>query len=541
MKRVFTFAMMFLVIFAINAQTTSVTFTESSENFSNPERGFYRHRETNSTSYSPLSQSSLVTLRNSENITLILRLFYIGDFLNSPISQSYLDNMTTDFTRIRNAGLKCVIRFAYSNQTTLGQRDATKARMLSHIQQLAPILQANADVIATMQAGFIGTWGEWYYTDHFGMNPTTADFANRREIVDALLNALPINRTVQIRTPNLKQRLFNSTSPMTQSEGLSTASLARVGHHNDCFISDPTDVGTYTNINAEYPYLAQETRFVPMGGETCDFDPARSNCDVGVTEMEKFHWSYMNIDYYPDVITEFAESNCLNDIKKRLGYRFNLTTATFPTNATPGRVMPITIKLRNTGFASIYNDRTAYIVFRNTVTNQVYSVALASNPQLWLGTNEITINENVNLPVDMVQGSYDLFLNLPDAAENLRTRPEYSIRFANVNTWEATTGYNKLNAVVNVTQTALSIADNTRINPVIYPVPANEQIIVEMENISDFKVTLFNTLGQNFGVITDTIENNKISINTQGLSNGVYMIRLENGSVNTTKRIIVKH
>jgi hypothetical protein len=541
MKRVFTFAMMFLVIFAINAQTTSVTFTESNENFSNPERGFYRHRETNSTSYSPLSQSSLVTLRNNEKITLILRLFYIGDFLNTPISQSYLDNMTTDFTRIRNAGLKCVIRFAYSNQTTLGQRDATKARMLSHIQQLTPILQANADVIATMQAGFIGTWGEWYYTDHFGMNPTTADFANRREIVDALLNALPVNRTVQIRTPNLKQKLFNRTTAITQAEGLSNSSLARVGHHNDCFISDATDVGTYTNVTTEYPYLAQETRFLPMGGETCDFDPARSNCNVGVTEMEKFHWSYMNIDYYPDVITEFAESNCLDDIRKRLGYRFNFTTAVFPTTAEPGRAMPITIKLRNKGFASIYNDRTAYLVLRNTVTNQVYSVALASNPQLWLGTNEISINENVTLPADIVPGSYNLFLNLPDAAENLKTRPEYSVRFANVDTWEATTGYNKLNAVVNVGQTALGIADNSIINPVIYPVPANEQIIVEMENISDFKVTLYNTLGQNFGVITDVIEANKVSINTESLANGVYMIRLENGNINTTKRIIVKH
>jgi hypothetical protein len=28
--------------------------------------------------------------------------------------------------------------------------------------------QANADVIFTIQAGFIGTWAEWYYTDYYG-------------------------------------------------------------------------------------------------------------------------------------------------------------------------------------------------------------------------------------------------------------------------------------------------------------------------------------------------------------------------------------
>ena len=135
---------------------------------------------------------------------------------------------------------------------------------------------------------------------------------------------------------------------------------------------------------------------------------------------------------------------------------------------------------------------------------------------------------------------YNLFLNLPDASATLSTRPEYSVRFANTDVWEATTGYNKLNATLNVGQ-ALGIADNSRINPVIYPVPANEEMMVEMENISEFKVTLFNTLGQNFGIITNVVDNNKISINTQSLSDGVYMIRLENGNINATKRIIVKH
>lgn len=540
MKRVFTFIALFLLTLSTNAQTTSVSYTESTENFSNPERGFYHHKETNPSNYSQLTQSSLVNYRNNEKITLIMRLFYLNDFLTTPISQSYLDNMRSDFTKIRNAGIKCVIRFAYSKQTTLGQRDASKAQILAHLQQLAPVLQSNADVIATIQAGFIGTWGEWYYTDHFGMNPTATDYANRREIVDAILNILPVNRTVQIRTPKLKQKLFNTTSALTQTQGLSTMNLARVGHHNDCFISDDSDVGTYTNIATEYPYLEQETKFVPMGGETCDFDPSRSNCDVGITEMERFHWSYMNIDYYPEVIEEFGENNCLNDIRKRLGYRFNLTSGVFPTNANAGGTLPITIKLRNKGFASIYNDRKAYIVLRNTVTNQVYSVALASNPQLWLGTNEITINETLTLPSNMAQGSYNLFLNLPDSSENLSTRPEYSIRFANTDVWEATTGYNKLNATLNVSQ-ALAITDNSRINPVIYPVPANEEMMVEMENISEFKVTLFNTLGQNFGIVTNVVDNNKISINTQSLSDGVYMIRLENGNINATKRIIVKH
>ena len=40
--------------------------------------------------------------------------------------------------------------------------------VLQHLTQLAPILNEHSDVILAVQHGFIGTWGEGYYTDHFG-------------------------------------------------------------------------------------------------------------------------------------------------------------------------------------------------------------------------------------------------------------------------------------------------------------------------------------------------------------------------------------
>lgn len=540
MKRLFA-QMSFLLISLIGySQTTTVNYSVSTENFSNPERGFYHHKETSSTNYSTLTQSSLANYRTNEKITLILRLFYLEDFIDAPISQAYLTNVQNDLNKIRNAGIKCIIRFAYSSETTVGQRDASKAQILSHIQQLSSILRNNSDVIATVQAGFIGTWGEWYYTDHFGMNPTNADYANRKDILEAILNAIPSDRTVQIRTPRYKQKMYNTSSAITQTQVINREYIGRVGHHNDCFLSDSSDVGTYINTNTEYPYLSQETSYLPMGGESCDFDPNRSNCNVGRSEMALFHWSYMNIDYYPDVIDEFDENNCLNDIKKRLGYRFEFTNNTFPNSVTSGGIMPITIKLKNTGFASLYNPRTAYIILKNTVSGQQYSLPLASKPQFWIGNDEITINETLVLPTSVAPGSYKVYLNLPDSATTLNTRPEYSVRFANLDTWEASTGYNDLKFTINVGQ-ALAVADNIKVDPIIYPVPANQELIVELENIADYKVTLFNALGQNFGVLSNQTDNNKLVLNTESLADGVYLLKLENGTINTTKRIIIRH
>ena len=67
------------------------------------------------------------------------------------------------FADIREAGVKAIIRFAY-NQGPYpdSEPDASKAQILRHIEQLAPLLQNNADVIAWLEAGFIGAWGEWH-------------------------------------------------------------------------------------------------------------------------------------------------------------------------------------------------------------------------------------------------------------------------------------------------------------------------------------------------------------------------------------------
>ena len=187
-------------------QNSVVNYTASNLNFANPERGSYHYTEAQSGNYNLINQNQLESWRTNDNITMIIRIFYLKDFINSPISQTYLNNIQTDFDRIRAAGLKCVIKFAYTENTN-DAYDASKTQILAHLQQLKPYIQNNADVIAIMQAGFIGVWGEWYYTDHFGMPPTAADYQNRKDIVEAILDILPSNRMIQIRTPKLKTSL----------------------------------------------------------------------------------------------------------------------------------------------------------------------------------------------------------------------------------------------------------------------------------------------------------------------------------------------
>jgi len=54
------------------------------------------------------------------------------------------------------------------------------------------------------------------------------------------------------------------------------------------------------------------------------------------------------------------------------------------------------------------------------------------------------------LPSTVEPGTYQLLLNLPDPEPTLKGRPEYSIRLANAGVWEAATGYNNLQATIEI-------------------------------------------------------------------------------------------
>lgn len=71
-------------------------------------------------------------------------------------------------------------------------------------------------------------------------------------------------------------------------------------------------------------------------------------------------------------------------------------------------------------------------------------------------TKQVDIEGGV--PADIPNGEYQVLLNLPDPTPKLYNRPDYSIRLANQNVWEANTGYNWLLQNVNVDS---NVAGNT--------------------------------------------------------------------------------
>mgnify|MGYP006363308859 CR=1 FL=1 len=95
----------------------------------------------------------------------------IPEFKGTSLSSAFLTALAQDFADARTAGLKLIPLFSYSWPTTTdfdqhpevpANQDAPVSDVLRHLDQLKPVVQKNADVIAMWDAGFIGPWGEWH-------------------------------------------------------------------------------------------------------------------------------------------------------------------------------------------------------------------------------------------------------------------------------------------------------------------------------------------------------------------------------------------
>jgi hypothetical protein len=416
------------------------TYVASDAVILNPERGFFTPYELPGTpGFSPL--------RATGN-TLVHLNIRLDDWRETDIPQDILNDFQTNFDDIRDAGVKAIIRFAYNQGPYPDtEPDASKKQILRHIEQLTPLLQKNTDVIAWLEAGFIGAWGEWH-TSTNGLDNLTA----KRDILNALVTAIP-NRYVQVRYPaNIIEMYPNPED----------AAKARIAHHNDCFLSSDTDVGTYERdgvitIERDQKYLAELTRFTPMSGETCAPNPPRSECSTAIQEMELLHFSALNEAYHKGILRSWEEGGCMEEITNRMGYRLSLTSADFNEQVRPGGVLNLTVKIQNTGFASIVNERPLYVILRAERSDSEveapqdailhYQVKFELDPRTWQPGSS-TFTAKLHIPSNITEGEYQLALWLPDGYESLQNNPLYAVRFANENIWDESTGYNILGTIV---------------------------------------------------------------------------------------------
>ncbi|WP_457628792.1 DUF4832 domain-containing protein [Oceanithermus sp.] len=404
------------------------------ENILNPGRGFYDganidlwHSDANGYAY----------VRNERGLTLA---YADATYLpvDRALTEDELGQLQAGFDMVRKTGLKLILRFRYSEN---GDTDWNV--ITADLDLLAPLIRKNADVIAVLQAGFLGRWGEWHCWEatevcHDGT-------AEKAYVLDQLLDALAgTDVPVAVRYPADKARYLGdiySTGdedvpppPKPVSGFAEDAGLrARIAHHNDCFLSSADDVGTYPNQPPERleewrGFVYAENEYLPYGGESCapadEDDPARSAGENALAEVERAHVDYLNADYHPEMLDGWKRDGVYDEIAARLGYRLVVEEAAWTApSAKEGWKFRLTV--RNDGFGRLKRNYDAILVLaQEEVTKEL---------PLNFDLRQVAPGERLTFTAEGLAappaGAWRLGLALRDPA--LPDRAEYAIRFAN--------------------------------------------------------------------------------------------------------------
>ncbi|WP_158539614.1 DUF4832 domain-containing protein [Meiothermus sp. QL-1] len=382
----------------------------------NPERGFSLDSHyPDEPSLDAAAKVAWARERGFE-VRLIRRVYYLHTFAGQDaLPQGFLQTLAQDLASAQAAGVKLILRFAYrpeeNYQGSPTYCDPPKERILAHLAQLGPVLRARLGVVAYLEAGLIGPWGEWHSASpeaalmdplpgyQEGAQPPCGrqnydrklPNAKTLEIVQALLQEVP-GRKVAVRYPMAKAKLLelalggpagtypapSSFTPLTPWEAHGNTLKARLGAHNDCFLASADDYGTFyydpgPEQELEKEFWSQDNRFTVMGGETCTptpyVPPGEDPATWVYEQFRRYRYSTLNILYHPGMMAWLAGQtlgggSLLAALKRDLGHRLHLRRAEVSaTHLAPGQGLTLRLHLENQGFAGLYNPKGLELVF----------------------------------------------------------------------------------------------------------------------------------------------------------------------------------
>jgi hypothetical protein len=480
------------------------TYADELHGIRNPERGLRLQVALDVEAWSRAKLPSITheleeqaKMYASDSITLAQTYFYLTETVGKPLAQKHFDAMQTFFDKLRELGLKAVLRFAYEvdfmGRAPIGP---TLEDIRVHTQQLKPFLEANKDVILVLQAGFIGAWGEWHSSVHGLENSDET----KRQILTWICDMTPQDRMVQVRVPAFKSLLKGDT-----------ARYNRLSFHDDFIVIKPhvwdgemsEGKPYYEQIVKESPWLIVEGE-LPWGFWSVNDDPddkqggwlidgaqaARRLFLQHFTALsaihnykernptDKFsmlHWQetpiteeFLAKNKMPYSTTYFlkkdgskAERSEFDYIRDHLGYRLELQQLTTNPKWKRGATGRVELSLINRGFSTLFNEHPVLFVLTDSAGKVCHSIATDANVNGWQpyhpeDANRTPLVHRISAPVDLPStlptGTYRLGLWIPDGSPKLMHNPLYAIRCANSDvSWLTTADGHGVNLLTSIT------------------------------------------------------------------------------------------
>jgi hypothetical protein len=371
-----------------------------------------------------------------------------------PISATMLIDIDKRFAAFHGTGMRVIPRFIY-NFGPIGPtaRDAPLSVILNHVDQLGPILLKYKDIVFALEAGFIGTWGEWH--DSTNWNDTAIAQA---QLLNKELGYFSGLFPVLVRYPGDIIEYANGLTPP-----------AGIGIHDDYFASSALDGGTWDTCDrrggwclpnytaAQFQSLAAqistETMFV---GEFGALYPTLQTCSA--LDTYSYTYNVQSIGLYPfpaKIQTKLQDEGCALSFYNKVGTRIEIRNATIIGNPTANGQLYVAMTLVNKGYGRVFRQRSATVIFASkdiplayfplpVVTLDLSSLASTVNP--CASTFQTTLTLPADFPADQ---SVSLYLFVPDPAPSLASQAAYALPLNSLNAnsqpvFDSATGYNLL-------------------------------------------------------------------------------------------------
>ena len=369
------------------------------------------------------------------------------------LSQQMLAAMESRIAAFAGTGVRIIPRFTY-NFGPIGStaKDAPIDVILEHLDQIAPILVKNKDLVLALEAGFIGTWGEWHDSTNGNdaAGPQKLLLDRERKYFSGLFPIL-------VRYPG----------DLIQYTGTATP-VAGLGLHDDYYASDSDDGSTWNpcnpgagyclnNYSAEQleSYASAVSASGVFAGEFGALDANLQSCDALDAYSYAYNAQSITLQPYPaNIGAELEDEGCALSFYNKVGVRIELHTVTVIGNPVSGGRLDLAVTLSNAGYGNVKRPRPAKVIFVSN-GSQVAEIPvpladldlrkLKSAPKPAWRTFEI----HLQLPADFrLDGSSLIALVFPDPAPSLNSNPAYalplnSIEDSNsISIFDPTTGYN---------------------------------------------------------------------------------------------------
>lgn len=432
-----------LQIAVSNLVIQEIDYEESTQKLKNPDRGFYYpaiiYGTENGFNYSQVEY--ILNNVKEHNATLIHLRIDISKLSgrangeeNRQLSEKDKSDINEAFDLIRKENLKTIVRIAYDFDGNPNKEPDTLDALLKHIEQFESIFETNKDIITVVETGFIGIYGEMHTSDY-------ANTENINVIIKTVLKVVPRSITVNVRTLDMYMNLFG-VNPITEDIAYDGSDRSRVGIYNDGYLGSETDLGTYQDREKALIFLEKHTKYTIFGGEATAPDNQYNDIEYAQEEMFRTHTTYLNYLWNSEITQIKWENTIYNGpnsvykgqtakkyIEDHLGYRFVLKESKMPKKVKTGKFAKIVIKIENTGFGNIINEKKVQLVLKND--SQTYIVDIDIDVRKW-DSNSITTNSiTLSIPCDMRSGECKVYLKITD-----RDNEQYTIQFANKETWD---------------------------------------------------------------------------------------------------------